>query len=279
MSVCCKSYLGCSRVHIHVLLYPLVFYKSVHAIVYLALTSSSPSSAVNQTPINQFLTVLACSCQKFYTLSALVVFAVVCFVQFSTKYTIVSSNFKSFFSCVWLSRKEQIAEQREYKKKKAQKKVQRMKELEQEREDQKSKWQQFNNKAYSKNKKGQVICLLFQSLKVLHSFLLLTTYKCCSCLVFVGKKEHICISRKCKWEGGSWNLWYCRQTYDPVQWHVQIQRQTFNATMTWYTLYIITYCILAVSVLSMVFIHDRSYSCKENLKRNQLPTSVVNTLL
>ena len=54
------------------------------------------------------------------------------------------------------SRKEQIAEQREYKKKKAQKKVLRMKELEQEREDQKSKWQQFNNKAYSKNKKGQV---------------------------------------------------------------------------------------------------------------------------
>lgn len=57
---------------------------------------------------------------------------------------------------VCLSRKEQIAEQREYKKKKAQKKVQRMKELEQEREEQKSKWQQFNNKAYSKNKKGQV---------------------------------------------------------------------------------------------------------------------------
>lgn len=53
-------------------------------------------------------------------------------------------------------RKALQAEQREYKKKKAQKKVQRMKELEQEREDQKSKWQQFNNKAYSKNKKGQV---------------------------------------------------------------------------------------------------------------------------
>lgn len=57
---------------------------------------------------------------------------------------------------VCFSRKEQIAEQREYKKKKAQKKVARMKELEQEREEQKSKWQQFNNKAYSKNKKGQV---------------------------------------------------------------------------------------------------------------------------
>lgn len=56
-----------------------------------------------------------------------------------------------------VSRKEQIAEQREYKKKKAQKKVQRMKELEQEREEQKSKWQQFNNKAYSKTKKGQVM--------------------------------------------------------------------------------------------------------------------------
>lgn len=59
-----------------------------------------------------------------------------------------------------VSRKEQVAEQREYKKKKAQKKVQRMKELEQEREEQKSKWQQFNNKAYSKTKKGQVWFLL-----------------------------------------------------------------------------------------------------------------------
>lgn len=36
-----------------------------------------------------------------------------------------------------------------------------MKELEQEREEQKSKWQQFNNKAYSKNKKGQVTMDLF----------------------------------------------------------------------------------------------------------------------
>lgn len=66
-----------------------------------------------------------------------------------------------FLFLVSLSRKEQIAEQREYKKKKAQKKVQRMKELEQEREEQKSKWQQFNNKAYSKNKKGQVFIIYF----------------------------------------------------------------------------------------------------------------------
>ena len=70
------------------------------------------------------------------------------------------------------SRKEQIAEQREYKKKKAQKKVLRMKELEQEREDQKSKWQQFNNKAYSKNKKGQVRSV---SVHRLH----LSKAKCC----------------------------------------------------------------------------------------------------
>ncbi|KAG7511823.1 hypothetical protein JOB18_011493 [Solea senegalensis] len=61
------------------------------------------------------------------------------------------------------SKKEKIAEQREYKKKKAQKKVLRMKELEQEREVQKSKWQQFNNKAYSKNKKGQVKRSIFAS--------------------------------------------------------------------------------------------------------------------
>lgn len=53
-----------------------------------------------------------------------------------------------------------IAQQREYKKKKALKKAQRIKELEQEREDQKVKWQQFNNRAYSKNKKGQVsVCM------------------------------------------------------------------------------------------------------------------------
>uniref|UniRef100_A0A2K5JEF3 Survival of motor neuron-related-splicing factor 30 n=1 Tax=Colobus angolensis palliatus TaxID=336983 RepID=A0A2K5JEF3_COLAP len=55
-----------------------------------------------------------------------------------------------------MSKKEMIAQQREYKKKKALKKAQRIKELEQEREDQKVKWQQFNNRVYSKNKKGQV---------------------------------------------------------------------------------------------------------------------------
>lgn len=40
-----------------------------------------------------------------------------------------------------------------------------MKELEQEREEQKSKWQQFNNKAYSKTKKGQVIFIIHYLLK------------------------------------------------------------------------------------------------------------------
>lgn len=62
-----------------------------------------------------------------------------------------------------MSKKELIAHQREYKKKKALKKALRIKELEQEREDQKSKWQQFNNKAYSKNKKGQVKRSIFAS--------------------------------------------------------------------------------------------------------------------
>ncbi|XP_010713057.1 survival of motor neuron-related-splicing factor 30 [Meleagris gallopavo] len=52
-----------------------------------------------------------------------------------------------------MSKKEMIAQQREYKKKKALKKAQRIKELEQEREDQKVKWQQFNNRAYSKTKR------------------------------------------------------------------------------------------------------------------------------
>ncbi|OCT69702.1 survival of motor neuron-related-splicing factor 30 isoform X2 [Xenopus laevis] len=62
-----------------------------------------------------------------------------------------------------MSKKEMIAAQREHKKKKALKKVQRIKELEQEREDQKVKWQHFNNKAYSKNKKGQVKRSIFAS--------------------------------------------------------------------------------------------------------------------
>lgn len=77
-----------------------------------------------------------------------------------------------------------LAEQREYKKKKAQKKVLRMKELEQEREDQKSKWQQFNNKAYSKNKKGQV-CMRVNKLILeelwwsIKKFVLLTSDSLC----------------------------------------------------------------------------------------------------
>lgn len=70
-----------------------------------------------------------------------------------------------FFVFFLFSRKEMIAQQREYKKKKALKKAQRIKELEQEREDQKVKWQQFNNRAYSKNKKGQV-CFAFVSMWV-----------------------------------------------------------------------------------------------------------------
>uniref|UniRef100_A0A2K6L027 Survival of motor neuron-related-splicing factor 30 n=1 Tax=Rhinopithecus bieti TaxID=61621 RepID=A0A2K6L027_RHIBE len=45
-----------------------------------------------------------------------------------------------------MSKKEMIAQQCEYKKKKALKKAQRIKELGRERKDQKVKWQQFNNR-------------------------------------------------------------------------------------------------------------------------------------
>uniref|UniRef100_A0A8C5VQ46 Tudor domain-containing protein n=1 Tax=Microcebus murinus TaxID=30608 RepID=A0A8C5VQ46_MICMU len=55
-----------------------------------------------------------------------------------------------------MSKKEMMAQQHEYKKRKALKKAQRIKELEQERED-------FNNRAYSKNKKGQVKRSIFAS--------------------------------------------------------------------------------------------------------------------
>lgn len=61
------------------------------------------------------------------------------------------------------SKKQHLQDIREYKKKKAQKKAQRLKQLEEEREVEKSKWQQFNAKASSKNKKGQVKKSIFAS--------------------------------------------------------------------------------------------------------------------
>ncbi|CAI9572660.1 unnamed protein product, partial [Staurois parvus] len=101
-----------------------------------------------------------------------------------------------------MSKKELIAQQREYKKKKALKKAQRIKELEQEREDQKVKWQQFNNKAYSKNKKGQV------------------------------KRSIFCLSGERHRQGGSRHLWHRGQTNDTVSRHFQIQRQAPDAPVT-----------------------------------------------
>uniref|UniRef100_A0A0B6ZYW8 Survival of motor neuron-related-splicing factor 30 n=1 Tax=Arion vulgaris TaxID=1028688 RepID=A0A0B6ZYW8_9EUPU len=54
------------------------------------------------------------------------------------------------------SKKDLIAEQREYKKKKALKKAQRMKQLDEEHEQDKNKWLDFNHKAFSKSSKGKV---------------------------------------------------------------------------------------------------------------------------
>jgi survival-of-motor-neuron-related-splicing factor 30 len=46
-------------------------------------------------------------------------------------------------------RKDLLAEQREYKRKKSQKKAQRLKQLEEERETEKNKWLDFNTKVTS----------------------------------------------------------------------------------------------------------------------------------
>ncbi|KAK2192558.1 hypothetical protein NP493_28g11001 [Ridgeia piscesae] len=54
------------------------------------------------------------------------------------------------------TKKDQVVAQREYKRKKAQKKVQRMKALEEEREVEKNKWLSFNTKVFSKTSKGKV---------------------------------------------------------------------------------------------------------------------------
>ncbi|KAL4218364.1 Survival of motor neuron-related-splicing factor 30 [Mactra antiquata] len=55
-----------------------------------------------------------------------------------------------------LSKKDKIALEREYKRKKSQKKAQRLKQLEEERETEKNKWLDFNAKAFSKTSKGKV---------------------------------------------------------------------------------------------------------------------------
>lgn len=88
------------------------------------------------------------------------------------KYQAKGTNIYVFMYFFPFLRKEMIAQQREYKKKKALKKAQRIKELEQEREDQKVKWQQFNNRAYSKNKKGQV-CSHFVCMRIVTGYRIL----------------------------------------------------------------------------------------------------------
>jgi survival-of-motor-neuron-related-splicing factor 30 len=54
------------------------------------------------------------------------------------------------------TKKDLSLAQREYKKKKAQKKAQRLKQMEDEREQDKNKWIQFNSKVFSKTSKGKV---------------------------------------------------------------------------------------------------------------------------
>ncbi|KAI8776815.1 survival of motor neuron-related-splicing factor 30 [Biomphalaria glabrata] len=54
------------------------------------------------------------------------------------------------------SKKDLIAEQREYKRKKSLKKAQRMQQLELEHETDKNKWLDFNHKTFSKTSKGKV---------------------------------------------------------------------------------------------------------------------------
>lgn len=62
-----------------------------------------------------------------------------------------------------MSKKDLIAQQRDYKKKKSQKKAQRRKDLEEEREQDKAKWQLFNAKLTSKGAKGQMKKSIFAS--------------------------------------------------------------------------------------------------------------------
>lgn len=55
-----------------------------------------------------------------------------------------------------MSKKEKLTAEREYKRKKSQKKAQRLKTLEEEREQEKNKWLDFNAKTFTKTSKGKV---------------------------------------------------------------------------------------------------------------------------
>jgi survival-of-motor-neuron-related-splicing factor 30 len=64
------------------------------------------------------------------------------------------------------TKKDLTLAQREYKKKKAQKKAQRLKQHEDEREQDKNKWLSFNSKVFSKTNKGKVKKSIFASPEV-----------------------------------------------------------------------------------------------------------------
>jgi len=55
-----------------------------------------------------------------------------------------------------MSKKDKMTAEREYKRKKNQKKAQRLKDLDEEREKEKNKWLSFNAKTFSKSNKGKV---------------------------------------------------------------------------------------------------------------------------
>ncbi|KAK3087282.1 hypothetical protein FSP39_004042 [Pinctada imbricata] len=66
------------------------------------------------------------------------------------------------------SKRDLIAEQKEYKRKKSQKKAQRLKQLEEERETEKNKWLDFNAKTFSKTNKGKVKKSIFATPEHVH---------------------------------------------------------------------------------------------------------------
>ncbi|KAL5013347.1 hypothetical protein ScPMuIL_007617 [Solemya velum] len=66
------------------------------------------------------------------------------------------------------SKKDLIAKQREYKRKKNQKKAQRLQKMEEERESEKNKWLDFNVKTFSRTTKGKVKKSIFATPENVH---------------------------------------------------------------------------------------------------------------
>lgn len=162
-----------------------------------------------------------------------------------------------WFTCPWrfnmvlirIHRKDRIAAEREYKKKKAQKKAQRQKVLEEEREGEKNKWLDFNAKVCILLLFPNDWLLLNLSLSFVTGFLKDKQRSC--------QEEHLCHTWFSPGPGWSGHLRCLREAYDPVCRQRQVEEIEFLSCVYFEWLFCIVWLM---SVLCpFLFCHLRWY--------------------